>query len=188
MIDGLATGRMVRILSVVDAYTRESVWPWRLTPAWLRRVTRVMERLIVETRRPENVRSDNGPEFTSRRKIAGPRFSKSVWCTSSRDARCRTDTWRASMETVAALTSASYAHWRRRTMFGILCRSGAGNTTPNGLTARSTISPRMSSARRSKEQGHGPAPFTKPQPLTPRISTLMNGSEIGAGHDHRHNV
>ena len=33
------------------------------------RVTRVLERVIAERGRPENVRSDNGPEFTSRRMI-----------------------------------------------------------------------------------------------------------------------
>jgi putative transposase len=31
IVDGLATGRMVHILSVVDAYTREA-WRWRPTP------------------------------------------------------------------------------------------------------------------------------------------------------------
>ena len=33
------------------------------------RVTRVLERVITERGRPENVRSDNGPEFTSRRML-----------------------------------------------------------------------------------------------------------------------
>jgi len=33
IIDGLASGRMVRILSVVDAYTGNA-WRWRPTPAW----------------------------------------------------------------------------------------------------------------------------------------------------------
>ena len=33
------------------------------------RVTRVLERLIADRGRPENVRSDNGPEFTSRRML-----------------------------------------------------------------------------------------------------------------------
>jgi putative transposase len=38
IVDGLANGRMVRILSVVDAFTRESLAlePWRPTPAWAR--------------------------------------------------------------------------------------------------------------------------------------------------------
>jgi hypothetical protein len=34
------------------------------------RVMRVLERLIAQRGRPENVRSDNGPEFTSRRMLA----------------------------------------------------------------------------------------------------------------------
>ena len=69
IVDGLATGRMVRILSVVDAYTRECLALEADTSLGSGRVTRVLERLIDERGRPENVRSDNGPEFTSRRMI-----------------------------------------------------------------------------------------------------------------------
>ena len=69
IVDGLATGRMVRILSVVDAYTRECLALEADTSLSSGRVTRVLERLIAERGRPENVRSDNGPEFTSRRMI-----------------------------------------------------------------------------------------------------------------------
>jgi putative transposase len=69
IVDGLATGRMVRILSVVDAYTRECLALEADTSLGSGRVTRVLERLIGERGRPENVRSDNGPEFTSRRMI-----------------------------------------------------------------------------------------------------------------------
>jgi hypothetical protein len=65
IVDGLATGRMVRILSVVDAYTRECLALEADTSLGSGRVTRVLERLI-ERGRPEAVRSDNGPEFTSR--------------------------------------------------------------------------------------------------------------------------
>jgi putative transposase len=70
IVDGLATGRMVRILSVVDAYTRECLALEADTSLGSGRVTRVLERLIGEQGRPENVRSDNGPEFTSRRMLA----------------------------------------------------------------------------------------------------------------------
>ena len=70
IVDGLATGRMVRILSVVDTYTRECLALEADTSLGSGRVTRVLERLIVERGRPENVRSDNGPEFTSRRMLA----------------------------------------------------------------------------------------------------------------------
>jgi putative transposase len=48
IVDGLATGRMVRILSVVDAYTRECLALEADTSLGSGRVTRVLERLIEE--------------------------------------------------------------------------------------------------------------------------------------------
>ncbi len=69
IIDGLASGRMVRILSVVDAYTRECLALEADTSLGSGRVIRVLERLIAERGAPESLRSDNGPEFTSRRMI-----------------------------------------------------------------------------------------------------------------------
>jgi putative transposase len=53
-----------------DAYTRECLALEADTSLGSGRVTRVLEQLIVERGRPENVRSDNGPEFTSRRMLA----------------------------------------------------------------------------------------------------------------------
>jgi putative transposase len=70
IVDGLATGRIVRTLSVVDAYTRECLALDADTSLGSERVTRVLERLIGERGRPQAVRSDNGPEFTSRRMLA----------------------------------------------------------------------------------------------------------------------
>jgi putative transposase len=52
------------------AYTRECLALEADTSLGSGRVTRVLERLIAERGRPENVRSDNGPEFTSRRMLA----------------------------------------------------------------------------------------------------------------------
>jgi putative transposase len=69
IVDGLANGRMVRILSVVDAFTRECLALEADTSLGSGRVTRVLDRLIEERGVPENVRSDNGPEFTSRRML-----------------------------------------------------------------------------------------------------------------------
>jgi putative transposase len=69
IVDGLATGRLVRILSVVDTYTRECLALEADTSLGSGRVTRVLDRLIEERGRPEGVRSDNGPEFTSRRML-----------------------------------------------------------------------------------------------------------------------
>lgn len=70
IVDGLATGRMVRILSVVDAYTRECLALVDDSSLGSGRVTLVSEALIAERGRPDSVRSDNGPEFTSRRMLA----------------------------------------------------------------------------------------------------------------------
>src|SRR5258708_27549210 len=69
IIGGLATGRMVRMLSVVDAYTRECLALEADTSLGSGRVTRVLERLIEERCRPEAMRSDNGPGFCSRRML-----------------------------------------------------------------------------------------------------------------------
>jgi putative transposase len=69
ILDGLATGRMVRMvrmLSVVDA-TRMSAWRWRLIPMSQPR-RRILERLVGERGSPENVLSDNGSEFPPRRR------------------------------------------------------------------------------------------------------------------------
>jgi putative transposase len=69
IVDGLASGRMVRILSVVDVYTRECLALEADTSLGSGRVIRVLERIALERGLPENVRSDNGPEFTSRKMI-----------------------------------------------------------------------------------------------------------------------
>ena len=69
IVDGLSNGRMVRILSVVDAFTRECLALQADTSLGTRRVTRVLDRLIAERGTPLSVRSDNGPEFTSRRML-----------------------------------------------------------------------------------------------------------------------
>ena len=50
IVDGLATGRMVRILSVVDAYTRQCLALVADTSLGSGRVTRVLERLIARAR------------------------------------------------------------------------------------------------------------------------------------------
>jgi putative transposase len=69
IVDGLSTGRMVRILSVVDASTRDCLALEADLSLGYGRVTQVLERLIEERESPEGVRPDNGPEFTSRRML-----------------------------------------------------------------------------------------------------------------------
>jgi putative transposase len=70
--DVLGTGQRVRVLCVLDAYTRECLALEVDTSFASRRVTRVLEGLIAERGQPESLRCDNGPELTSRHFLA--------WC------------------------------------------------------------------------------------------------------------
>jgi putative transposase len=64
--DTLATGRGIRVLAVVDAYTRENLSLEVDTSLSSRRVRRSLEAVIERRRKPEAIRCDNGPELTSR--------------------------------------------------------------------------------------------------------------------------
>ena len=68
--DVLACGRTIRILSVVDACTRECLALEVDTSFASRRVTRVLEAIMDERGQPGAIRCDNGPEFTSRHFLA----------------------------------------------------------------------------------------------------------------------
>jgi putative transposase len=64
--DTLATGRGIRVLAVVDAFTRENLSLEVDTSLSSRRVTRTLEAVIARRGKPEAIRCDNGPELTSR--------------------------------------------------------------------------------------------------------------------------
>ena len=70
--DAVACGRAIRVLSVVDAYTRECLALEVDTSFASRRVTRVLDQIIAEREKPLVIRCDNGPELTSRHFLA--------WC------------------------------------------------------------------------------------------------------------
>jgi len=70
--DAVACGRAIRVLSVVDAYTRECLALVVDASFASRRVTRVLEEIISQRGRPARIRCDNGPELTSRHFLA--------WC------------------------------------------------------------------------------------------------------------
>ena len=72
VMDGLATVRALRLLTVVDNYTRECLVIEVDSCLSSQRVTRVLEWVIEQRGTPETVRCDNGPEFTSRHFLA--------WC------------------------------------------------------------------------------------------------------------
>lgn len=64
--DASATGRGIRILAVVDAFTRECLTLEVDTSLSSERVTRALEQVIEQRGMPESIRCDNGPELTSR--------------------------------------------------------------------------------------------------------------------------
>jgi putative transposase len=58
--DAVECGRAIRVLSVVDAYTRECVSLEVDTSFASRRVTRVLDAIVTERGRPLAIRCDNG--------------------------------------------------------------------------------------------------------------------------------
>jgi putative transposase len=64
--DRLATGRTIRVLTVVDTFTRECLALEVDSCLPSRRVTRALDSVIFERGRPESIRMDNGSELTSR--------------------------------------------------------------------------------------------------------------------------
>jgi len=68
--DAVECGRAIRVLSVVDAFTRECLALEVDTSFASRRVTRVLEQIASERGMPQAIRCDNGPEFTSRHFLA----------------------------------------------------------------------------------------------------------------------
>ena len=70
--DAVESGRSIRVLSVVDAYTRECLALEVDTSFASRRVTRALDAIMAERGQPRTIRCDNGPELTSRHFLA--------WC------------------------------------------------------------------------------------------------------------
>lgn len=72
LCDALASGRTVRVLSIVDNFTRECLALEADTSFASQRVTRVLDSVIARRGTPKALRMDNGPELTSRHFLA--------WC------------------------------------------------------------------------------------------------------------
>jgi putative transposase len=71
--DVAASGRRFRVLSVVDAFTRECLALETDTSLPSPRITRVLQQIVEQRGAPQFLRSDNGPELCSRHYLA--------WCT-----------------------------------------------------------------------------------------------------------
>ncbi|MEY2903859.1 MAG: hypothetical protein RLY89_2965 [Bacteroidota bacterium] len=65
MSDTLVDGRRFRLFNVIDDFNRESLAIEIDTSLPSLRITRVLNRIIEQTGKPANLRSDNGPEFIS---------------------------------------------------------------------------------------------------------------------------
>jgi len=65
MSDGLEDGRKIRTLNVIDDYNRECLSIEVGVSICSQRVIRVLYQLVEPKGRPERIRTDNGPEFTS---------------------------------------------------------------------------------------------------------------------------
>jgi putative transposase len=76
-----AGGRRLRIFTVVDSYTRECLALEVDTSLPTRRVTRALAEIMDRRGAPVAIRSDNGPEVSSRHFLA--------WCIEKRTALCR---------------------------------------------------------------------------------------------------
>jgi putative transposase len=68
--DVVAAGRTIRVLSVIDAFTRECLALEVDTGFASRRVTRVLDEVMGRRGIPQAIRCDNGPELTSRHFLA----------------------------------------------------------------------------------------------------------------------
>jgi putative transposase len=66
MHDACASGRKLKLLTITDEFTRESICVETRTSIKSRAVVEVLDRLICERGTPAYLRSDNGPELVAR--------------------------------------------------------------------------------------------------------------------------
>lgn len=136
-------------------------------------VARVLERLIGERGRPNAVRSDNGPEFTSRRMLGWAEDWK-IELVHIQPGRLMQNGHVESFH-ARLCDECLNADWFRtlndvRYTLSILCREYKTERPHSSLDYR-TIAPRMNSARRLKGAGSWPCSLRKPQPSALRISS-----------------
>ena len=67
MSDELFDGRRIRLLTIVDNFTRESLAITVAARIGGQDVVEVLHRLMLQHRLPRTIRVDHGPEFTSKR-------------------------------------------------------------------------------------------------------------------------
>jgi len=70
MSDRLASGRTFRTLNVIDDFSRQALWIEVAVSLPSQRVIDLLEALILWHGQPDCLRTDNGPEFTSKALVA----------------------------------------------------------------------------------------------------------------------
>ena len=143
--DTLGTGRGIRVLAVVDAFTRENLSLEVDTSLSSRRVTRSLEGVIERRGKPEAIRCDNGPELTSPalpELVGGAEDSTDPHSTRTADAE------RARREFQRSIAGRN-ANWFRNLMhygakIGCLARRVQWRTAPQqpGISGRQMSSPK----------------------------------------------
>ena len=92
LYDALATGRTVRVLGIVDNFTRECLALEADTSFASQRVTRVLDDVIARRGHPKALRMDNGPNLPRDTSWPGAWNGRSQCITFSQESRCRTPT------------------------------------------------------------------------------------------------
>lgn len=67
MHDSLGNGRQIRSLNIIDPYNRACMGMFIYHSIPARRLIEMLERVIESKGKPRSIRTDNGPEFTSKR-------------------------------------------------------------------------------------------------------------------------
>jgi putative transposase len=133
LLDTLEEGRRVRLLAVVDDFTRACLAIELDTSIGGRRVVEVLQRLVETRGTPKMLITDNGPNSSAGPSTPGRTPTVFGCISSTRASRTRTPTSKASMAGSATSVSMStgFSAWPRRAQSS---RPGAWTTMPFGPT------------------------------------------------------
>jgi putative transposase len=100
----LADGRWMRVLTVVDQFTRECLALFADASLNGEKVAYVLDRIVADRGAPQSITVDNGTEFASKPWICGPIKTQCTWTLSGQDDPSKIVTSKAS--TADSATSA----------------------------------------------------------------------------------
>ena len=100
----LADGRWIRVLTVVDQFTRECLALFADTSLSGEKVAAALDKVVADRGAPQSITVDNGTEFASKAMDLWAYKTECIWTSSGQDGQSRTATSRAS--TASCATSA----------------------------------------------------------------------------------